>query len=134
MTETPADAAGITALVTAELNRLGVVHVVVGSLASSLHGLPRSTNDVDIVAALRPEHVEPFVGTLEAGFYVDADMIRDAIRRRSEFNVIHLATMFKVDHQHHGRGSAGPFSVASEVGRAPRRSCNCRDFAEEPKE
>jgi hypothetical protein len=29
-------------------------------------------------------------------FFVDAD-IRDAIRRRASFNVIHLATMLKVD-------------------------------------
>ncbi len=97
MTEAPADAAAITALVTAELGRLGVAHVVVGSLASSLHGLPRATNDVDVLAALRPEHVEPLVRALGPAFYIDADMIRDAIRRRAEFNVIHLATMFKVD-------------------------------------
>lgn len=30
-------------------------------------------------------------------FYVDADMIRDAIQRRASFNVVHLATMFKAD-------------------------------------
>ena len=34
---------------------------------------------------------------LENDFFVDADMIRDAIHRRASFNVIHLATMLKVD-------------------------------------
>jgi hypothetical protein len=93
----PAEAIRITLLVTGVLEKLGVAHAVVGSLASSLHGIPRSTNDVDVVAALRPEHVAPLTAALADGFYVDPDMIRDAIARRSEFNVIHLETMFKVD-------------------------------------
>jgi hypothetical protein len=95
--EQPAEAIRITLLVTGVLDRLGVPHAVVGSMASSLHGIPRSTNDVDIIAALRLEHVVPLADALRGTFYVDADMIRDATIRRSEFNVIHLGTMFKVD-------------------------------------
>ncbi len=97
MSEAPAEAIRITLLVTTELERLGVPYVVAGSLASSLHGLPRSTADVDIVAALRVEHAQLLATALAEAFYVDADMIRDAVIQRSEFNVIHLATMFKVD-------------------------------------
>lgn len=91
------EAIEVTLLVTGTLEALGVDYVVGGSVASSVHGLPRSTADSDIVAALREEHVNGLVSSLEAAFYVDADMIRDAIRRRFEFNVLHLATMFKVD-------------------------------------
>jgi hypothetical protein len=97
VSEAPAEAIRITLLVTTELERLGITYVVAGSLASSLHGLPRSTADVDIVAALRVDHAAQLAAALGETFYVDADMIRDAVRRRSEFNVIHLATMFKVD-------------------------------------
>ena len=97
VSEAPAEAIRITLLVTTELERLGVPYVVAGSLASSLHGLPRSTADVDIVAALRVEHAQLLATALAEAFYVDADMIRDAVIQRSEFNVIHLATMFKVD-------------------------------------
>lgn len=93
----PLEAIRITLQVTQELDKLGVLHVVAGSLASSLHGIPRATNDVDIVAALREQHVDAFVRALEGGFYIDADMIREAIARRGEFNVIELTTMFKVD-------------------------------------
>ena len=93
----PLEAIRITLQVTQELDRLGVLHVVAGSLASSLHGIPRATNDVDVVAAFREEHVDAFVRALESGFYIDADMIREAIAHRSEFNVIELNTMFKVD-------------------------------------
>ena len=38
--------------VAALLDRLGVAYVTAGSLASSLHGEPRSTDDLDIVADL----------------------------------------------------------------------------------
>ncbi len=87
----------ITLIVTGELERLGVPYVVGGSLASSLHGVPRATNDVDIVAALRLEHASPLVSTLGDRFYADLDMIQDAIRHRGGFNLIELTTMFKVD-------------------------------------
>jgi hypothetical protein len=91
------EAIAVTLLVTETLDRLGVEYVVGGSVASSVHGLPRSTADSDIVAALREDHVVGLATSLEGAFYVDESMIRDAIRRRFEFNVLHLATMFKVD-------------------------------------
>jgi hypothetical protein len=91
------EAIAVTLLVTGTLEELGVEYVVGGSVASSMYGLPRSTADSDIVAALREEHVSDFVSALEGSFYVDRDMILDAIRKRFEFNVLHLATMFKVD-------------------------------------
>jgi hypothetical protein len=91
------EAIAVTLLVTDTFDELGVTYVVGGSVASSVYGLPRSTADADIVAALRDEHVAPLVSSLEGAFYVDADMIRDAIANRFEFNVLHLATMFKVD-------------------------------------
>ncbi len=46
---------------------------------------------------MRDEHVEGFVRALGDDFYVDADMIRDAIQRRSEFNVIYQPAIFKID-------------------------------------
>jgi hypothetical protein len=42
-------------------------------------------------------HVQPLRKILECDFYVAEELILDAIRRRSSFNVIHLATMFKAD-------------------------------------
>ncbi|CAN5777879.1 hypothetical protein BH23GEM3_BH23GEM3_04270 [soil metagenome] len=79
------------------LDRLGVPYLVGGSLASSLHGIPRATQDVDLVASLRPEHVAPLVAALEGEFYLDALAIREAVRQQASFNVIHLETMFKAD-------------------------------------
>ncbi len=79
------------------LEELDVPYLVAGSLASSLHGTPRSTNDADLVADLRLAHVPLLAAALEAEFYLDRDRIRDAVQRRSSFNVIYLETMFKVD-------------------------------------
>ena len=76
---------------------LGVAYLVGGSLASSLYGIPRATQDVGLVAGLGFPQVEPVTHALENDFYVDAVSISDAIRQRGSFNVIHLGTMFKAD-------------------------------------
>lgn len=79
------------------LRALGVRHYVGGSIASSVHGLPRASVDVDVVAELGPGHVEPLVAALADSYYVPDARVRDAVARRRSFNVIHLATMVKVD-------------------------------------
>jgi hypothetical protein len=87
----------VVAKLAAALDKLRVSYAVGGSLASSLHGVPRATNDVDLVADLRPAHVDRLVAAIENDFYVDADMIRGALADRSSFNVLDQATMTKVD-------------------------------------
>ncbi len=79
------------------LDALGVEYRVAGSVASSALGVARTTLDVDLVAALLPKHVAALVARLEAAYYIDGDMIHDAIRRVASFNLVHLATMMKVD-------------------------------------
>ena len=88
--------AAITPIVEA-LEELGVSYHIGGSVASSVYGIFRATIDADLVANLRLEQVRPLVKRLQADYYIDEDMIRDAIKRRSSFNVIHLDTMLKVD-------------------------------------
>lgn len=76
---------------------LEIRYLIGGSLASSVYGIPRATQDVDLVADLKLPHVAAITSALAGEFYVDADMIREAIERQASFNVIHLATMFKAD-------------------------------------
>ena len=83
--------------VTDAFEKLGVEYMVGGSFASSVHGIPRLTNDVDIVARLGREVVAGLVVLLGEEFYIDADMAFEAIQNHSSFNVIHLATMMKAD-------------------------------------
>jgi len=87
----------VALLVIEALEALDVPYLIGGSLASAVHGVARATVDTDLVADLRLEHAEPLAQALSDAFYVDAESIRDAVRRRSSFNVIHLETMFKVD-------------------------------------
>jgi len=91
------DSIHVMLLVTDVLEKLGIPYAVGGSLSSSVHGVMRSTLDVDIVADMRIEHVEPLVEALSPVFYADDEMMRDAITHRSSFNLIHYETAFKVD-------------------------------------
>lgn len=80
------------------LESLGVPDMVAGSVASSHHGLPRATNDADIVIDPTPEGLDALVTALAAdGYYVDAKVARDALRARRLFNVIDPESAFKVD-------------------------------------
>lgn len=80
------------------LETLEIPYMVTGSLASSHHGRPRTTDDADLVIEPTRESLERLVAALsEAGFYADADRARDALRDRRQFNVIDTQTAFKVD-------------------------------------
>ena len=67
------------------------------SVASSFYGVARATLDVDLIVNFPPQQIEPFVQQLKTMYYVDAEMIREAVQRRSSFNLIHLETMIKID-------------------------------------
>jgi len=87
----------VTLQVIEVLEALSVPYLIGGSFASSAYGAYRATADVDLVADLKFEHVEPLVKALREQFYIDDEMVRDAIRHRRSFSAIHLTTMFKVD-------------------------------------
>lgn len=48
-------------------DRLEIPHMVGGSTASSIHGWPRMTRDVDMVAMVRHEDVDLLVAELQGG-------------------------------------------------------------------
>jgi len=68
-----------------------------GSVASSHHGAARSTLDVDLSASLGEENIAQIVSSFSGDYYVSEPAIRDAIRRKSCFNLIRLSSSFKVD-------------------------------------
>lgn len=72
--------------------------MVAGSFATTYHGVPRSTHDVDIIIDPTGATLAMLLAALpDADYYVDHDAAKDALRRRSTFNVIDLATGWKVD-------------------------------------
>lgn len=87
----------VVAKLASVFDAMKIQYIVGGSLASSVYGIPRATQGVDLIADIRPFQVEAIERALKDDFYVDADMIHDAIAHGLSFNVIHLATMFKAD-------------------------------------
>lgn len=91
------DPIAVALSITQVLDALGILHTIGGSLASSFAGEPRSTIDIDIVAAIDESHVAPLASALSHDFYVDGAALRRAVRERSSANVIHHGTQLKVD-------------------------------------
>lgn len=79
------------------LDRLEIQYMVSGSVASGIHGHARMTRDVDMVARIGREDIEPLVEQLESDFYVDGGQVRKALERGQSFNVIHFRSSFKFD-------------------------------------
>jgi hypothetical protein len=81
-----------------KLSRAGIPHMVVGSFASSFHGVPRSSQDLDLVIDPHLDSLGRFVADLPADeYYADAEAAIDAFHRRTQFNVIDMATAWKAD-------------------------------------
>jgi hypothetical protein len=80
------------------LETLEIPYLVTGSVASMAYGEPRLTNDIDIVADIRPAHISSLVAAFPAEeYYIDEEMIKDAIREIGQFNIIHPGSGLKVD-------------------------------------
>lgn len=89
---------GVLARIVERLDRARVPFMVAGSFASTYHGVPRTTNDIDIVIAPTEETLKAFLQDLpEQDYYVDQDVALEALRRRTQFNVIDMETGWKVD-------------------------------------
>ena len=79
------------------LDELNIPYLVVGSVASSLLGFSRTTNDADIVADIKLDQIPRLFAALNNTFYIDEQAIRRAILERRSFNVIHFDSLFKID-------------------------------------
>ena len=78
--------------------RLHVSYLVTGSVASMAYGEPRLTNDIDVVAEIREEHIPGLLAAFPAEtFYLSEDAIREAIQRQGQFNIIQPGSGLKVD-------------------------------------
>lgn len=87
----------VTLRIAEVLDDLEVRWFLGGSLASSMHGIPRATLDADIVADLRAPLVPAFLKALGKDWYMEEASVQNAIRNRSCFNLIHLGSAMKVD-------------------------------------
>jgi len=79
------------------IESVGGQYFVGGSLASSLQGEPRATNDIDVVVRLPLAKLRAFADALGQDFEVDLDMVRDAVLRGGSCNMFYLPLLTKVD-------------------------------------
>jgi hypothetical protein len=87
----------VAALAARHLERLRIPYVVVGSVASALHGEPRGTLDVDLTLRMRPSDVAPLCQALSEEFFIDPVALRESVRTGIACNAIHRATHVKLD-------------------------------------
>lgn len=73
-----------------------IPHMLAGSMASTFHGEPRMTRDIDMVIAPTVETMTRFVSALDRERYYVDDAV-EAVRRRDMCNVIDVETGWKVD-------------------------------------
>lgn len=78
-------------------DNLLIPYYIGGSVASSVYGIARATLDIDIVADIKTENISGIMNELKSDYYIDQDMIKNAILNKSTFNLIHLQTMIKID-------------------------------------
>lgn len=79
------------------LDDLKISYAIGGSIASSVYGKVRFTQDVDISVVPFTDQAERFWAELKENFYISKEAMVHAISDRGSFNVIHLATAFKID-------------------------------------
>jgi hypothetical protein len=90
--------ADVLRAITKLLEDAHIPYMIVGSFASMVHGEPRTTHDLDIVIDPSSQALERLLTSIDMdAFYVDPDVARDALRRRSMFNVIDMNSAWKID-------------------------------------
>jgi hypothetical protein len=83
---------------TGTLDRLGIPYLLTGSMASSVYGEPRFTNDIDVVAALPLAQVPALCAAFPApDFFCSPEAAEQAVRQQFQFNILHVASGLKVD-------------------------------------
>jgi hypothetical protein len=88
--------AEVLAEIVRALDAAEVPHMVAGSLASTHHGEPRSTQDIDLVIDPSEAALASFVSALDRDRFYVGDA-QGALERRDQFNVIDLTSGWKVD-------------------------------------
>jgi len=79
------------------LERAGIRYFVGGSVASSMHGVPRYTSDLDLVVDLSEAQLPALLAAAGPDFDIDEESLREEARRRGSWNIFHVPSMLKID-------------------------------------
>ena len=79
------------------LEKAGIEYMMTGSMAMAIYSTPRMTRDIDIIIQVSSEDVGRIVALFRDDFYIDEESVRNAVRDRGMFNIIHNDSVIKVD-------------------------------------
>jgi hypothetical protein len=79
------------------LDGAGIAYMVTGSTAANFYAVPRMTRDIDIVVELSERDVGKFIVAFEEDHYLEPATVREAVKSRGMFNLIHDRYVIKVD-------------------------------------
>jgi len=90
--------ASVLKVVTGALEQAGIPYMITGSYASNFYGVPRATNDIDIVIAATPEQLKALIQQLRSNnYYAQVEDALDAWRHHSVFNAMDTSMVWKID-------------------------------------
>jgi hypothetical protein len=80
-----------------KFEQASIPFMLTGTMAMNYYAVPRMTRDIDVVIALGPRDVEKVMRLFGAEYYLSEQSVRESVARESMFNLIHLASVIKVD-------------------------------------
>jgi len=87
----------ITETVIEKLENVNLSYMITGAFACNYYGQPRLTHDLDLVVVISPADILKIVTLFKEEFYVDEEIIKEALSHKTMFNLVHYTTGFKVD-------------------------------------
>jgi predicted nucleotidyltransferase len=84
-------------IVTHRLTLVQIPYMVKGSMAMNFYAMPRMTRDIDFVVELSEPDIDRMIEQFHQDFYIERDMIQQALQQQTMFNLIHMPTVIKVD-------------------------------------
>lgn len=80
------------------LDQAGIPYMLVGSFASAYHGVSRATQDIDVVIDASEQQLQVLIQRLSGeDYYADLDAALQARQQQSLFNIVDMATGWKID-------------------------------------
>jgi len=79
------------------LDKAGIPYMVTGSIAANFYTVPRMTRDIDIVVELFERDIDRFIPLFENDYYLEPETVREAVKNKGMFNLIHNEYVIKID-------------------------------------
>ena len=79
------------------LDGTGIAYMITGSTAANFYAVPRMTRDIDVVVELSERDIGKFILAFEKDHYLEPETVREAVKNKGMFNLIHDQHVIKVD-------------------------------------